>query len=767
MVWTTCRRAATVVILMVLVFTDAVSVGKADVSFSFPSQNGSNVLVSAGDVANMGDSYRMNTGSVTDSGSNNSASCGRVVFGNKIRMLDHKSGTAASFNTSFAFSFESNLDYNESTSNSTIYCGDGMVFAFYPDFNIGEHERRLMGGGFGFHNFSRPNERQFSVEIDSYNNYPQDEFNDFSDSHIGVNFGNENVSSRYDLCNSTTCATQYNLCTDDIIYTDVASRASYCRYFCKGKTRTYMIWIDYDDVGQTLQVRFSNTTHLASGGKPTKAMIVIPNLRLIEFLDKEIEMYYVGFSASTGSLREVHTIKSWDFVSTGMPDEVQAPSPSPSPAPSPAPIFLTKRISMIAGISAAIVATTILGILYFGFIVHRKRRKPQKNLELESFFKTNDTLRAFTFSELSRSTKNFSAGELLSSGAFGDVYRGILPSGELIAVKRIKENQENGEESFLAEATSLKQIRHRNLLHLRGWSHSRQGLFLIYDYMCNGSLDKWIHRTPNRGNESQVSDAKPLLSWNARRVILAGLASGLEYLHGGWMQCVLHRDIKSSNVLLDADFNAYLGDFGLARLIDHHKLQKTTLLAGTLGYMAPEMQFTGTATKETDVYAFGILVLEVTCGRRPLDHEVSDPADFVLLESVWRAHEVGNISKVADPKLFDQGTDNLSKDMDVSDPSIASATFEEKMMMQNSLHLGLLCCLPNPSERPSMRVVNQWFQASEVGPMDLPPLPATKPHYVHHHSASLESFSEGTSSSTQSSGINHSSFQTSTSSGTR
>ncbi|KAG0597993.1 hypothetical protein M758_12G036200 [Ceratodon purpureus] len=413
--------------------------------------------------------------------------------------------------------------------------------------------------------------------------------------------------------------------------------------------------------------------------------------------------------------------------------------PLPALVPMPAARFVpghseghsrSKSVGLIAGLCAIIGAAIVAGLL---LVCIWKRVSYYKKLEQLSHLDTEGASRAFTYKELQRCTKNFSPSELLSSGAFGDVYRGMLPSGVLVAVKRIKEDKEQGEESFLAEATSLRQIRHRNLLQLRGWCHTRQGLFLVYDFMCNGSLDKWLYRDPK--------ESEGALSWTIRHSILTGVASALAYLHEEWVKCVLHRDIKSSNVMLDADFNACLGDFGLARLIDHQKLQKTTLLAGTLGYMAPEMHYLGTATKESDVYAFGVVVLEVVCGRRPLDSKVLDPLDFVLLESVWRAHEAGCILRVADPTLILAST-NSHDDLAMA-RSPGDDNLEEKI--GNALHLGLLCCLPDPSERPSMRAVKQWFLAlSEVGAMDLPPLPDKKPHFPYSI-CSVES-SEGTTS---------------------
>lgn len=187
--------------------------------------------------------------------------------------------------------------------------------------------------------------------------------------------------------------------------------------------------------------------------------------------------------------------------------------------------------------------------------------------------------------------------------------------------------------------------------------------------------------------------------------------------------------------MLDSNFNAHLGDFGLARLVDHHKLEKTTLLAGTLGYMAPEMTYTGRATKETDIYAFGILLLEVVCGRRPL---AVQEQDAVLLDCVWRAYEARNLLAVADQRLTDK----------------EKVIEEEEKVIVSTLQLGLLCCHPNPAERPSMRTVNQWFQAA--GSIDLPALPATRPYSQYsdmvlglRNSSSMKTSSSSTVSSFQ------------------
>jgi serine/threonine protein kinase len=222
------------------------------------------------------------------------------------------------------------------------------------------------------------------------------------------------------------------------------------------------------------------------------------------------------------------------------------------------------------------------------------------------------------------------------------------------------------------------------------------------------------------------------------------VAAALSYLHEECPQCVLHRDIKSSNILLDGEWNAYLGDFGLARVIDHHKMEKTTMMGGTFGYMAPEMPRTGKATKESDVYSFGVLMLEVVCGRRPLeDLSAVERGDGILVDRVWQAHETGNILQVADLRLrtFPPSDDKNSEslilvsgkdilpDAELSTINAGDYATEDKKMVANLLHLGLLCCNPNPEDRPSMRLVSQLLQLSEVDmEMGLPPLSDSKPH---------------------------------------
>ncbi|CAN5962240.1 unnamed protein product, partial [Sphagnum jensenii] len=362
------------------------------------------------------------------------------------------------------------------------------------------------------------------------------------------------------------------------------------------------------------------------------------------------------------------------------------------------------RIRLVDGICAA-AAAAVLFLCGLMCLVGYRRHVISKAVRSKSFMRL-DTLglgpRNFKYKQLSVATRNFSDSELLGRGGMGSVYRGVLrPEGIVVAVKRIRDESKKGEQGFLAEATSISQIRHRNLVQLQGWCYEDRNLLLVYDFMSNGSLDQWLYNNTHKARSKYARG----LSWELRYSILSGVAAALAYLHEEWQQCVIHRDIKPSNVMLDAEFNAHLGDFGLARLVDHQKVEKTTMMAGTLGYMAPEIPYTGKATKETDVYSFGVLVLEVVCGRHPVDTMSleTEPEDVLLVNRVRRAHDAGKLLSVVDPR-------------------IATRKSEQKSLV---LRLGLLCSLPQPSARPSMRVVKQVLSSGDA--TLLPPLPPSFP----------------------------------------
>ncbi|GLU08941.1 hypothetical protein SLE2022_258220 [Rubroshorea leprosula] len=274
--------------------------------------------------------------------------------------------------------------------------------------------------------------------------------------------------------------------------------------------------------------------------------------------------------------------------------------------------------------------------------------------------------REFSYNELLNASKNFADEEKLGEGGFGAVYRGVLRDPNTnVAIKRVWRISKEGIKGYASEVKIISRLRHRNLVKLIGWCHEKE-LLLAYEFMSGGSLDLHLFK------------GRSLLPWEIRYKIVQGLASALLYLHEGGDFCTLHRDIKASNIMLDSAFNAKLGDFGLARLVDHEKGSQTTLLAGTIGYIAPECHKTGKASKESDVYSFGVVALEIACGRRSIDRE----CDEHVVDWVWEAYGNQTLLDVADKKL---STDFIVEEMECL------------------LLVGLWCTHPSPNMRPSIR----------------------------------------------------------------
>ncbi|WRX17413.1 Protein kinase domain - like 10 [Theobroma cacao] len=221
-----------------------------------------------------------------------------------------------------------------------------------------------------------------------------------------------------------------------------------------------------------------------------------------------------------------------------------------------------------------------------------------------------------------------------------------------------------------------------NLVQMRGWCRKGNELMLIYDYMPNGSLNRWIFDKPQK-----------LLGWRQRLLVLADVAEGLNYLHHGWDQVVVHRDIKSSNILLDSEMRGRLGDFGLAKLYEHGQVPKTTRVVGTLGYLAPELATVAVPTAASDVYSFGVVVLEVVGGRRPLEMATEKEEEQVLIDWVRYLYAEGRLREAADARIREE---------------------YEGEEVEMVLKLGLACCHPDTSRRPTMKEVAAVLLGEEV-----------------------------------------------------
>ncbi|RRT60812.1 hypothetical protein B296_00010425 [Ensete ventricosum] len=320
-------------------------------------------------------------------------------------------------------------------------------------------------------------------------------------------------------------------------------------------------------------------------------------------------------------------------------------------------------------------------------------------------------LYAAMLKDLKDATANFDPSRKLGKGGFGTVYRGSLKDFDMeVAVKRVSRNGHRGEREFIAEVTTISQLSHRNLVKLIGWCNEEEELLLVYEFLHRGSLERYIF-----GKEGTAAEL-PVLDWATRYKIISGVASALDYLHHGSIRRVLHRDVKASNVMLDDEYNARLGDFGLARAIerDDKSHYSTIAVAGTRGYMAPECYFTDRASPETDVYAFGVFTMEVACGRRPgnnygrpcdeEDESEGGDSDYIV-DWLWDLHGSERILVAADPRLREE---------------------YDEVQMERVLRLALACCHPNYQKRPSMRMALQV-----LGGGALPPNPeAERPAFV-------------------------------------
>ncbi|XP_055804325.1 proline-rich receptor-like protein kinase PERK8 [Solanum dulcamara] len=250
----------------------------------------------------------------------------------------------------------------------------------------------------------------------------------------------------------------------------------------------------------------------------------------------------------------------------------------------------------------------------------------------------------FTYEELSEATNGFSPDSVLGEGGFGCVYKGVLNDGREVAVKQLKSGSGQGEREFRAEVEIISRVHHRHLVSLVGYCISEQQRLLVYDYVPNNTLDHHLH-----------GKGMPTMDWATRVKVAAGAARGLAYLHEDCHPRIIHRDIKTSNILLDINFEAQVADFGLARLAgDASSTHVTTRVMGTFGYLAPEYASSGKLTEKSDVYSYGVVLLELITGRKPVDQ--SQPlGDESLVE--WarpvlaHALETENFEDVVDPRL--------------------------------------------------------------------------------------------------------------------
>ncbi|GLJ30368.1 hypothetical protein SUGI_0600860 [Cryptomeria japonica] len=288
----------------------------------------------------------------------------------------------------------------------------------------------------------------------------------------------------------------------------------------------------------------------------------------------------------------------------------------------------------------------------------------------------------YTLRDLEIATNCFQDENVIGEGGYGIVYKGILPNGNSIAVKNLLNNKGQAEKEFRVEVEAIGRVRHKNLVRLNGYCAEGAHRMLVYEFVDNGNLEQWLH--------GDVGPSSPL-TWEIRMRIILGTAKGLAYLHEGLEPKVVHRDIKSSNILLDRQWHAKVSDFGLAKLLGSEKSYVTTRVMGTFGYVAPEYASTGMLNERSDVYSFGVLIMEIISGRSPVDY--GRPAGEVNLVE-WLKMMVGSrrSEEVVDPLMEEK-------------PSARA--------LKRALLVSLRCVDPDANKRPKMGHVIHMLEADE------------------------------------------------------
>ncbi|XP_076881597.1 cysteine-rich receptor-like protein kinase 2 isoform X2 [Bidens hawaiensis] len=303
----------------------------------------------------------------------------------------------------------------------------------------------------------------------------------------------------------------------------------------------------------------------------------------------------------------------------------------------------------------------------------------------------------YNHKHLELATNNFSEENVIGKGGFGEVYKATLDDDKVVAVKKLKVGYAGAQVGFENEILLISQIHHRNLLGLLGWSIEGSNLLLVLEHMPNGSLDKFLW-----------GEKKGALSWKTRHDIILGIARGLAHLHKEFHVRIVHRDIKSSNILLDEDFQPKVADFGLARFQPEDQSHITTMFAGTLGYTAPEYVLYGHLSDKVDTFSFGIVILEIVSGRKCTYRNFDASSNDCLLEYAWKMYETKNFMKLVDETMY------LNQC--------------EEEQMTSIIKIALLCTQSPVSKRPTMSEVVLMLQNDpSLGERQL-----TKPNFIDH-----------------------------------
>nr|XP_025677614.1 putative receptor-like protein kinase At4g00960 [Arachis hypogaea] len=357
---------------------------------------------------------------------------------------------------------------------------------------------------------------------------------------------------------------------------------------------------------------------------------------------------------------------------------IDAFSPSNAPGKGSNTSRTTVIIVIIVVVAVAAAAASILVLSYVYVYLRKNFQTDESNEEIIA-----DESLQFTFDTIRVATEDFSYSNKLGEGGFGSVYKGKLSNGQMIAVKRLSKDSGQGEMEFRNEVQLLAELQHQNLVKLLGFCLKGSERLLIYEFVPNKSLDYFLF-DPTKCRQ---------LDWINRFKIIEGVARALLYLHEDCKTRIIHRDLKPSNILLDEEMNAKLSDFGLARLFIVDQNQgKTSKIVGTYGYMAPEYAMYGQFSVKSDVFSFGVLVLEIVSGQKHNCTRRGDTLEELPLTFAWRSWMEGRAANIIDPSLSNSAENEILR----------------------CIHIGLLCVQENLVERPTMASIVLMLNSSSL-----------------------------------------------------
>ncbi|XP_028760944.1 putative receptor-like protein kinase At4g00960 [Neltuma alba] len=358
------------------------------------------------------------------------------------------------------------------------------------------------------------------------------------------------------------------------------------------------------------------------------------------------------------------------------------------------------------------VSLTVVSIMLFCFGVYywkRKKSNSYKAILKKNFGAEGATLESlqFNLATIEAATDKFSLENRIGKGGFGEVYMGILPDGSKIAVKRLSEKSSQGLLEFKNEVLLIAKLQHRNLVALLGFCLKDQEKILVYEYVPNKSLDYFL----------LGSQKSRVLNWPKRHKIIGGIARGVLYLHEYSRVKIIHRDLKPSNILLDDEMNPKISDFGMARIVGINETRgNTNRIVGTLGYMSPEYIKFGLFSEKSDIYSFGVIVLEIISGKNISSQCESHESQYAggLLSDAWKHWRDDNLIAILDSNLTEAGSHSE---------------------IIKCIHIGLLCVQGNPGVRPSMNKVVQYLSNDSIQL----PIPQEPAFFIHSQMEPAES----------------------------